>query len=79
MQRINTLASQKFKRGISDVLHRFTVTSHGLRNPNGIRDVAVSNVLIERADTYDAAVRGASGLLHRGYDAARLTLMGVMA
>ena len=57
----NTLASQKFKRGISDVLQRFTVTSHGVRfevNPNGIRDVAVSNVLIERADTYDNAVGG---------------------
>lgn len=71
----NTLASQKFKRGISDVLQRFTVTSHGVRfevNPNGIRDVAVSNVLIERADTYDNAVGGASGLLHRGHDATRL-------
>lgn len=72
----NMLGSQRFKRGISDVLHRFTVTSHGFRfevNPNGIRDVAVSNVLIERADTYDIAVGGgASGLLHRGYDATRL-------
>ena len=57
----NMLGSQRFKRGISDVLHRFTVTSHGFRfevNPNGIRDVAVSNVLIERADTYDAALGG---------------------
>ena len=57
----NMLGSQRFKRGISDVLHRFTVTSHGFRfevNPNGIRDVAVLNVLIERADTYDAALGG---------------------
>lgn len=57
----NMLASQKFKRGISDVLCRFTVPSHGCRfevNPNGIRDVAISNVLIERADTYDAALAG---------------------
>lgn len=57
----NMLGSQRFKRGISDVLHRFTVPSHGFRfevNPNGIRDVAVSNVLIERADTYDPAVGG---------------------
>lgn len=57
----NMLGSQRFKRGISDVLHRFTVTSHGFRfevNPNGIRDLAVSNVLIERADTYDAALGG---------------------
>lgn len=37
---------------------------HGFRfevNPYGIRDVAVSNVLIERADTYDAAVGGVPG------------------
>ena len=57
----NMVFSQRFKRGISDVLCRFTVPSHGLRfevNPNGIRDVAVSNVLIERADTYDPAVGG---------------------
>lgn len=57
----NTVFSKRFKRGISDVLCRFTVTNHAFRfevNPNGIRDVAVSNVLIERADTYDTAVGG---------------------
>ena len=57
----NMLFSQRFKRGISDVLCRFTGPSHGFRfevNPNGIRDIAVSNVLIERADTYDPAVGG---------------------
>nr|DAM42586.1 MAG TPA: hypothetical protein [Caudoviricetes sp.] len=57
----NMLFSQKLKQGISDVLCRFTVHSHGFRfevNPNGIRDVAVSNVLIERADTYDTAIGG---------------------
>lgn len=78
----NMLVSQRFKRGISDVLCRFTVPSHGFRfevNPNGIRDVAVSNVLIERADTYDPAVGGASGLLHGRHDATRLTpAAGVM-
>lgn len=65
----NMLSSQRFKRGISDVLHRFTVTSHGFRlevNPNGIRDVAVSNVLIERADTYDIAVGGGFRASSRG-------------
>lgn len=70
------LVSQKFQRGISDVLCRFTVPSHGCRfevNPYGIRDVAISNVLIERADTYDPAVGGASGLLHGRHDATRLT------
>ena len=40
----------------------------------------MSDILIERADTYDTAVGGgASGLLHGGYDAARLTLLGVVA
>ena len=72
----NMVFSQRLKRGISDVLCRFTVPSHGFRfevNPNGIRDVAISNVLIERADTYDPAVGGgASGLLHGGHDAARI-------
>lgn len=58
------LVSQRFKRGISYVLCRFTVLSTGCRfevNPNGISDVAVSNVLIERADTYDTAVGGLPG------------------
>lgn len=32
----------------------------------------MSDILIERADTYGTAVGGASGLLHRGYDATRL-------
>ena len=72
----NMLVSQRFKRGISYVLCRFTIPSHGFRfevNPNGIRDVAVSNVLIERADTYDPAVGGgASGLLHGRHHAARI-------
>lgn len=55
------LVSEQFKRGISDVLYRFKVTDHPMRfeiHPNGIRDIAVSNVLIERADTYDPAVGG---------------------
>lgn len=72
----NMLGSQRLKRGISDVLCRFTIPSHGFRfevKPNGIRDVAVSNVLIERADTYDPAVGGgASGLLHGRHHAARI-------
>lgn len=32
----------------------------------------MSGILIESADTYDKAVGGASGLLHRGHDATRL-------
>lgn len=65
----NIVVSQRLKRGISDVLCRFTIPSHGFRfevNPNGIRDVAVSNVLIERADTYDPAVGGGFRASSRG-------------
>lgn len=65
----NMLASQRFKRGISDVLCRFTIHHHWMRfevNPNGISDVAVSNVLIERADTYDHAVGGGFRASSRG-------------
>lgn len=73
----NMVFSRRLKRGISDVLCRFTIPSHGFRfevNPNGIRDVAVSNVLIERADTYDPAVGGGvSSLLLRRHHATRLT------
>ena len=76
----NMVFSERLKRGISDVLCRFTIPSHGCRfeiNPNGIRDLAVSNVLIERADTYDAGVGGASGLLHGGHDAVAVgTIIG---
>lgn len=32
----------------------------------------MSDILIERADTYGTSVGGASGLLHRGHDAARI-------
>lgn len=40
----------------------------------------MSDILIERADTYDTAVGGASGLLHGGHDATRLTpAVGVMS
>lgn len=72
----NMVLSRGLKRGISDVLCRFTIPSHGFRfevSPNGIRDVAVSNVLIERADTYDPAVGGVSSLLLRRHHATRLT------
>lgn len=65
----NMVFSRRLKRGISDVLCRFTIPSHGFRfevNPNGIRDVAVSNVLIERADTYDPAVGGGFRASSRG-------------
>ena len=40
----------------------------------------IRDILLESKSTYDtAAWGGASGLFHRGHDATRLTLMGVMA
>lgn len=58
---------------------RFTPTANDTRLavPSGM---AISELSVEAADTYDAALGGgASGLLLGGYDAARLTLTGVMA
>ena len=51
---------------------RFTPTANDARLavPSGM---AISELSVEAADTYDAALGGgASGLLHRGHDAARL-------
>ena len=45
-------------------------------NLTGVR---ISNVIIESKSTYDTAIGGASGLLHRRHHAARLTLTGVVA
>ena len=41
--------------------------------------ILMRDVLIESKTTYDSAVGGASGLLHGGHDAARLTPLGVAA
>ena len=41
--------------------------------------ILIRDILLESKSTYDTGVGGASGLFHRGYDAARLTLLGVMA
>lgn len=50
---------------------RFTPTANDTRlaTPPGM---AISELSVEAADTYDRAVGGASGLLHRGHDATRL-------
>lgn len=51
---------------------RFTTTANDTRMgvPSGM---AISELSVEAADTYDAALGGgASGLLHRGHDATRL-------
>lgn len=49
---------------------RFVATQNTrLAVPSGI---TIDGLCMERADTYDAALGGASGLLHRGHDATRL-------
>lgn len=50
---------------------RFTPTANDTRLaiPSGM---AISELSVEAADTYDAALGGASGLLHRRHDATRL-------
>lgn len=50
---------------------RFTPTANGMRLaiPSGM---AISELSVEAADTYDAALGGASGLLLGGHDATRL-------
>lgn len=58
---------------------RFTPTANDTRLaiPPGMD---ISELSVEAADTYDAALGGgASGLLHGRHDATRLTLTGVMA
>lgn len=63
------LETKNLKRGISDILFRFKITDYRMRvevHPDGIRDVAISNVLIERADTYDAGVGGGFRASSRG-------------
>lgn len=63
------LETKNLKRGISDILFRFKITDYMMRfevHPDRIRDVAVSNVLIERADTYDAGVGGGFRASSRG-------------
>lgn len=41
--------------------------------------ILIRDILLESKSTYDTAIGGSSGLLHRGQHAARLTLLGVVA
>lgn len=76
------IASATVSQDANNLLLRFNSTGSGRIRvefyPNGT-DVNIANPILELADTYDKAVGGASGLLHRGYDATRLTPMGMVA
>lgn len=70
------IASATVSQNANNLLLRFNSTDSGRIRvefyPNGSA-ANIANPILELADTYDKAVGGgASGLLHRGYDAARI-------
>lgn len=69
------IASATVSQDANDLLLRFNSTGSGRIRlefyPNGSA-ANIANPILELADTYDKAVGGASGLLHRGHDAARI-------
>lgn len=69
------IASATISQDANNLLLRFNSTGSGRIRvefyPNG-NSVNIAKPILELADTYDKAVGGASGLLHRGHDATRL-------
>lgn len=69
------IASATISQDANNLLLRFNSTGSGRIRvefyPNG-NSVNIAKPILELADTYDKAVGGASGLLHRGHDAARI-------
>lgn len=69
------IASATVSQNANNLLLRFNSTDSGRIRvefyPNGSA-ANIANPILELADTYDKAVGGASGLLHRGHDAARI-------
>lgn len=74
-QAIAIIASVTISQDANDLLLRFNSTGTGRIRvefyPNGFV-MNIAKPILELADTYDKAVGGASGLLHRGHDATRL-------
>lgn len=70
------IAYATVSQNTNNLLLRFNSTGSGRIRvefyPNGSA-ANIANPILELADTYDKAVGGASGLLHRGHDATRLT------
>lgn len=69
------IAYATVSQNANNLLLRFNSTGSGRIRvefyPNGSA-ANIANPILELADTYDKAVGGASGLLHRGHDATRL-------
>lgn len=69
------IAYATVSQNANNLLLRFNSTGSGRIRvefyPNGSA-ANIANPILELADTYDKAVGGASGLLHRGHDAARI-------
>lgn len=73
--KVTVLAHVKPKSNASTMVTRVTSKTGKIRfeaYPVSGTTVNFGDLLVERADTYDKAVGGASGLLHRGHDAARI-------
>lgn len=75
----NPIAFATVSQDVNNLLLRFNSTGTGRIRvefyPRG-NYVNIDKPILELADTYDKAVGGASGLLHRGHDATQLTQAG---
>lgn len=76
---VTLLAHIKPKSNASTMVTRVTSKTGKIRfeaYPVSGTTVNFGDFLVERADTYDKAVGGASGLLHRGHDAKGVSFVG---
>lgn len=76
---VTILAHVKPKSNASTMVTRVTSKTGKIRfeaYPVSGTTVNFGDFLVERADTYDKAVGGASGLLHRGHDAKGVSFVG---
>lgn len=77
--KVTLLAHVKPKSNASTMVTRVTSKTGKIRfeaHPVSGTTVNFGDLLVERADTYDKAVGGASGLLHRGHDAKGVSFVG---
>ena len=77
--KVTVLAGVKPKSNASTMVTRVTSKTGKIRfeaYPVSGTTVNFGDLLVERADTYDKAVGGASGLLHRGHDAKGVSFVG---
>ena len=77
--KVTVLAGVRPKSNASTMVTRVTSKTGKIRfeaYPVSGTTVNFGDLLVERADTYDKAVGGASGLLHRGHDAKGVSFVG---